>query len=141
MGWLIDPIPNSPNWHNENHLADSKEDYQWDPGSQRVKINFRSKWFHVTTFTLNSWEQHTQKNLKYELPFDMNGQDPDLKVVVIIFISLLIISLIFFLCHRKALTMLMHLFSLQKWQDSAPLLKQGEVQICVFTNNIFNTDT
>ena len=70
----------------------------------------------------------------------MNGQDPDLKVVVIIFISLLIISLIFFLCYRKALTMLMHLFSLQKWQDSVPLLKQEEVQICVCTDNIFNTD-
>ena len=25
MGLLIDPIPNSPNWHNENHLADCKE--------------------------------------------------------------------------------------------------------------------
>ena len=36
--------------------------------------------------------------------------------------------------------MLMHLFSLQKWQDSVPLLKQEEVQICVCTDNIFNTD-
>ena len=70
----------------------------------------------------------------------MNGQDPDLKVVVMIFISLLIISLIFFLCYRKVLTMLMHLFSPQKWQDSALLLKEEEVQICVCTYNIFNTD-
>ena len=33
IGLQIDPIPNSPNYHNENHLADSKENYYWDPGS------------------------------------------------------------------------------------------------------------
>ena len=33
MGLLVDPIPNSPNLHNENYLADSKENYLWDLGS------------------------------------------------------------------------------------------------------------
>ena len=27
IGLLIDPIPNSPNLQNENHLVDSKENY------------------------------------------------------------------------------------------------------------------
>ena len=58
---------------------------------------------------------------------------------MIIFISLLIIFLIFFSVNRKALTMLMHLFSLQKWQDSAPLLKQEEVKNYVFVLITFLT--
>ena len=34
MGLPINPMPNSPNWNNENPLADSKENnYQWDLGS------------------------------------------------------------------------------------------------------------
>ena len=33
MGLPINPMPNSPNWNNENHFADSKENYQWDLGS------------------------------------------------------------------------------------------------------------
>ena len=35
MGLLIDPIPNSPNQHDENRLTDSKENYWWNLG--RVK--------------------------------------------------------------------------------------------------------
>ena len=31
MELLIDPIPNSPNKHNENHLVDSKENYPSPP--------------------------------------------------------------------------------------------------------------
>ena len=27
IGLLIDPVPNSPNKHNDNRLADSKENY------------------------------------------------------------------------------------------------------------------
>ena len=30
MGLLSDLIPNSPNKHNENHLAESKENYLWE---------------------------------------------------------------------------------------------------------------
>ena len=33
MGSLIDPVPNSPNKHNDTCLADSKENYKWDLGS------------------------------------------------------------------------------------------------------------
>ena len=33
MGLLSDLIPNSPNKHNENHLADIKENYLRDLGS------------------------------------------------------------------------------------------------------------
>ena len=32
MGLLIDPIPKSPNQHDENRLAGGKENYQWDLG-------------------------------------------------------------------------------------------------------------
>ena len=31
-GFLLDPIPNSPNSHHKNCTADSKENYQWDLG-------------------------------------------------------------------------------------------------------------
>ena len=31
MELLIDPIPNSPNEHNENHLVDSKENHPSPP--------------------------------------------------------------------------------------------------------------
>ena len=37
IGLLIDPVPNSPNKHDDNCLADSKENYWWDLGSQRAK--------------------------------------------------------------------------------------------------------
>ena len=33
IGLLIDPVPNSPNKHNDTCLADSKENYKWDLGS------------------------------------------------------------------------------------------------------------
>ena len=33
IGLLIDPVPNSPNKHNDTCLADSKENYKWDIGS------------------------------------------------------------------------------------------------------------
>ena len=36
IGLLIDPIPNSLNLQNENHLADSKENCWWDLGILRV---------------------------------------------------------------------------------------------------------
>ena len=38
MGLLTDMIPNSWNSHNENHSADSKENYQWDIWSEKVKM-------------------------------------------------------------------------------------------------------
>ena len=37
MGLLVDPIPNSLNYHYKNCMADSKENYQWDHGSERVQ--------------------------------------------------------------------------------------------------------
>ena len=36
MGLLVDPIPNSLSKHYKNCMADSKENYQWDLGSERV---------------------------------------------------------------------------------------------------------
>ena len=36
-GSLFDPIPNSPNLHDKNGLANSKENYWRDLGSERVK--------------------------------------------------------------------------------------------------------
>ena len=36
-GLLVDPISNSPDWHHENCMVDSKENYYWDLGSKKVK--------------------------------------------------------------------------------------------------------
>ena len=40
MGLLVDPIPNSLNQHHKNCMADSKENYKLDLGSERVKYLF-----------------------------------------------------------------------------------------------------
>ena len=37
-GFLVDPIPNSPNSHHKNCIADSKENYQWDLGMKGQRI-------------------------------------------------------------------------------------------------------
>ena len=37
MGLLVDPITNSLNLHQKNCMADSKENYLLDLGSERVK--------------------------------------------------------------------------------------------------------
>ena len=31
-GFSVDPMPNSPNSHHRNCIADRKENYQWDLG-------------------------------------------------------------------------------------------------------------
>ena len=36
MGSLVDPIPNSLNYHHKNCIADSKENYKLEIGSERV---------------------------------------------------------------------------------------------------------
>ena len=36
-GLLVDPIPNSPNLHHKNGMANSRENYRIDIGSERVK--------------------------------------------------------------------------------------------------------
>ena len=41
MGLLVDPIPNSLNQHHKNCMADSKENYKLDLGSERVKYLFQ----------------------------------------------------------------------------------------------------
>ena len=43
MGFLIDPIPNSPNLHDENHLADSKENFDF-PAPENMVIPSKYKW-------------------------------------------------------------------------------------------------
>ena len=49
---LVDPIPNSPNCHHINCMADSKENYLWNLGSLGVKV----LWFSFyTRFTLFSY--------------------------------------------------------------------------------------
>ena len=49
---LVDPIPNSPNYHHINCMADSKENYLWNLGSLGVKV----LWFSFyTRFTLFSY--------------------------------------------------------------------------------------
>ena len=37
MGLLVDPIPNSLNQHHKNGMADRKENYKLDLGSEKVK--------------------------------------------------------------------------------------------------------
>ena len=46
---LVDPIPNSLNWHPKNFTADIKENYQKHLGIERVK-----KW-HIVNKTVFSW--------------------------------------------------------------------------------------
>ena len=41
MGLLVDPIPDSLNQHHKNCMVDSKENYQLDLGSERVKCLFQ----------------------------------------------------------------------------------------------------
>ena len=49
---LVDPIPNSPNYHHINCMADSKENYLWNLGNLGVKV----LWFSFyTRFTLFSY--------------------------------------------------------------------------------------
>ena len=42
MGLLVDPIPNSLNYHYKNCIADSKENYLLDLGSERVYKRIQS---------------------------------------------------------------------------------------------------
>ena len=44
MGLLVDPMPNSLNYHHLNCMADSKENYQLDLGSERVKLTSYELW-------------------------------------------------------------------------------------------------
>ena len=39
-GLFVDPIPNFPNQHQKNFMADSKENFSRDPGSEKVKDKF-----------------------------------------------------------------------------------------------------
>ena len=53
MGLLVDPIPNSLNYHHKNCMADSEENYQWDLGSERVMIvNIKCDWLNQGMMTL-----------------------------------------------------------------------------------------
>ena len=44
MGLLIDPISNSPNWHQNNYAEDREENYYWDLGSLRVNSCLQIKY-------------------------------------------------------------------------------------------------
>ena len=46
-GLLVDQIPNSQNEQHKSYLADSKEKYKWDLGSERVMM------WRMLSFPLN----------------------------------------------------------------------------------------
>ena len=49
-GLLVDPIPNSPNWHHKNNMEGSKKNYLWDLGKEMLKMyaiwdTTKTQWF------------------------------------------------------------------------------------------------
>ena len=51
---LLDPIPNSPNYHHKNCIADSKENYYWDVGRERVKWYYSVQTIYCVIFSFLS---------------------------------------------------------------------------------------
>ena len=67
---LVDLVPNSLNWHQESWMADSKENYWWDLGSERVKA------LHLSSYMIE-WNklQLDDRSLKGE-KFELNPLTP-----------------------------------------------------------------
>ena len=53
-GLVVDQIPNFPNYHHKNWMADSTENYYWDLGTERVKLHGLLCQTATYTFSLKS---------------------------------------------------------------------------------------
>ena len=75
-GLLDDPRPNSLSWHHKNCMAGSKENYKWDPRSERVNC-FDSTlvviffFLCVNCFRQNGYAQIIQIYFRYHMPIEL----------------------------------------------------------------------
>ena len=67
-GLLVDPIPNSPNWHHKNYTEGSKKNYKWDLGKEMLKMYAiwdTETWLSETSFTTKTqWFEDNGKENK-----------------------------------------------------------------------------
>ena len=67
-GLLVDPIPNSPNWHHKNYTEGSKKNYKWDLGKEMLKMYAiwdTETWLSETSFTTKTqWFEDNGKEKK-----------------------------------------------------------------------------